>query len=161
MCETAFHQWTYQTSWHGDSKPDWAGKEISGVDQSHANPVYIFVKETLGWRRFGTEKWTETDHLCACTYSEENLVLLLKFLGMFPTCNYNFFIPPTYEVCWGVYSFRHSIRPSVISSVCPSVHTSVNILRQSFAWSFLLFLIFLKAYPLGCLHMISVISIWQ
>ena len=39
--------------------------------------------------------------------------------------------------------------------------TSVNILHQSFAWSFLLFLIFLKVYPLGCLRMISVTSIWQ
>ena len=61
--------------------------------------------------------------------------------------------PPAYEVCRGVYSFR--------LSVCASIHTSVNILRQSFAWSFLLFLIFLKAYPLGSLRMISVTSIWQ
>ena len=65
------------------------------------------------------------------------------------------FITPAYEVCRGVYSFRHSVRPSVRASV----HTSVNILCQSFALSFLHFLIFLKAYPLGCLCMISVTSI--
>ena len=39
-------------------------------------------------------------------------------------------IPPAYKVCRGVYSFRLSI--------CLSMRPSgVNILRQSFAWSFL------------------------
>ena len=36
-----------------------------------------------------------------------------------------------------------------------SVHTSVNILGPSFAWSLLLFRIFLKAYPLGGLRSVS------
>ena len=41
-------------------------------------------------------------------------------------------IPPANKVCRGVYSFHHSICPSMIPSVCASVHISVNILRQSF-----------------------------
>ena len=40
------------------------------------------------------------------------------------------FIPPAYEVCRGVYSFRLSIRSFLLPSVRPS---GVNILRQSFA----------------------------
>ena len=43
-----------------------------------------------------------------------------------------FIIPLAYEVCLGIYSFRLSIG-FVRPSVPPSVPTSVNILRQSFA----------------------------
>ena len=54
------------------------------------------------------------------------------------------FYTPAYEVCRGVYSFRLSVRSSVLPWFRPSVrasaHTSVNILRQSFAWSFCAFL---------------------
>ena len=44
----------------------------------------------------------------------------------------------------------------------PSVHPSIQVLTFYFKVLrevFLLFLIFLKAYPLGCLHLISVTSI--
>ena len=42
-------------------------------------------------------------------------------------------IPPAYEVCRGVYSFHLSVHLSILPSVRPS---GVNILCQSFAWSF-------------------------
>ena len=68
----------------------------------------------------------------------------------------SFVIPPAYEVCRGVYSFRLSVS----SSVRPCVRTNVNILRQSFAWSFFLLYIFLKAYTLGCWCVFSVTTRW-
>ena len=53
----------------------------------------------------------------------------------------------------------HRLRNKCDAADDASVHTSVNILRQSFELSFLLFLIFLKAYPLCYLRMISAISV--
>ena len=95
--------------------------------------------------------------------------------GIIPLCNFPYrncvrsitlipfeiIIPPAYEVCRGVYSYCLSVHLTVLPWFRQSVHlSSVNILRQSFAWSFMLFPIFLKAYSLGCLHMITVTSIW-
>ena len=69
-----------------------------------------------------------------------------------------FVIPSAYEVCRGVYSFHLSI----CLSICPCIHPSIQVLTFCVKVShevFSLNLIFLKAYPLGCICMISVTSI--
>ena len=55
-------------------------------------------------------------------------------------------IPPAYEVCQGVYSFRLSVSPSVRPWSVRMLTFCVKVLREVF---FLLY-IFLKAYTLGC-----------
>ena len=50
--------------------------------------------------------------------------------------------------------------PSIRPSVRMSAHTYINILCQSFVWSFFLLLIFLKAFYLGCWCLINVTSVW-
>ena len=72
-----------------------------------------------------------------------------------------FIIPPAYEVCRGVYSFRLSVRPFDRPSVRPYESFAWKFfLAWSFAWKFFLLHIFLKANTLGCWCVASVTTRW-
>ena len=83
---------------------------------------------------------------------------VLYFVRIAPVC-YELLYPQHTKFVEGYIVF---VFPSVRPSFRASVHLSIQVLTfyvKVLREVFLLFLIFLKAYPLGCLRMISVTSI--
>ena len=96
----------------------------------HGSVILTYILKTIWW--INMIPWTnESIWLDAWPQTKSG--------SLWPVFHGSVIIPLAYEVCWGVYSFRLSVRPSMPSCICVCIRPSMSFCTGHIQWNYYIF----------------------